>query len=126
MTISRYVYRPLTWGEQVRMTSIKRAAVWIGLLLGLLLISGCATSPGWGVVNNTGYRLTVVQDGKIAAELIPGQTTYLRASWREASLVSVLAYDTRTNYIGANTYTFSQFAPYNWQVDHVFVPEGAR
>lgn len=97
----------------------------IALLSLVLLATGCATYPGWAVVNNTGYTVVVTQDGKVAADLRPGQTVTLRSGWAEASLVSVIAYD-GSSYVGANTYTFSRFAPYNWQVDHVFKPEGAR
>lgn len=128
MTIPTWVYRPLTPYEQCVMRSIRRIAIIFAILIGLVAtMSGCATRPGWGVVNNTGYRVVVTQDGKIAAHLQPGQTVELiSTAWREPSLVNVVAYDAFTNYVGVNTYTFSRFAPYNWQVDHVFKPEGAR
>lgn len=118
-----WIYRPLTSAEEATMRNVKRIALILAIMLAL---SGCATAPGWGVVNNTGYNVVVTQDGKIAAHLKPGQTVELLSlSWREPSLVSVLAYDASTNYVGVNTYTFSRYRAYNWQVDHIFQPQGA-
>lgn len=105
------------------MKNIKTAMACVALFLGL---GGCATCPGWGIVNNTGYTITVTQDGAKIADLRPGQTVVLRPrSWGEASLVSVSAFrDGR--YMGANSYTYSRYTPYNWQIDHVFTPEGSQ
>jgi hypothetical protein len=44
----------------------------------------------------------------------------------EASLVSVTAYNTGSDYRGADSYTFSRFAPYNWQINHVHKQEDIR
>lgn len=89
-----------------------------------VFVSGCICGPPWGVVNNTAYRLTVVQDGRNIAELAPGQAITVPPVWMQVSHVSVMAH-VGTNYLGANSYTFGD-APYNWQVDHVFVPGGRR
>jgi len=110
----------------------------IALLSGLSLLSACTTvvtptgekttfiNSNWGVVNNTGFDLDVIQDGAKIARLSPGQSIPLPpVCWKEASLVSVSAYSDG-RYMGANTYTFSKWTIYNWQVDHVFAPEGAR
>ena len=108
------------------------------IALAALVVSGCTTvvtptgekttyiNSNWGVINNTGYDLDVIQDGAKIVRLGPGQTITLPpAFWREASLVSVAAYS-HGHYIGANNYTFSRYTVYNWQVDHVFKPEGQR
>ena len=107
--------------------------------LALALCAGCTTvvtpcgekttyinSP-WGVVNNTTYELDVFQDGAKIARLTPGQAIMIPpVGWREASMVSVSAYE-KGHYMGANSYTFSRFAPaYNWQIDQVNAPGGAR
>lgn len=127
MKIPPWVNRPLTISEQSKMRSFKRTAFIVAVVVGLTMLSGCTTAPGWGIVNNTGYNVNVVQDGKVKASLAPGQAIELVSkAWRDPSLVSVVAYDSATNYVGANSYTFSRYTYYNWQVDHVFKPEGAR
>jgi len=103
-----------------------------------LLLTGCTTvvtpagektsyinSP-WGIVNNTGYDLDVVQDGAKIGRLTTGQALMLPPlGWRESSLVSVSAFS-GGKYMGASSYTFSRYTVYNWQIDHVTAPEGAR
>lgn len=107
------------------MRTIKRNAFWIGLLLWLSgMCGGCVSTPPWQLVNNTGYDVKVVQDGKDLATMHTGQAIKVPGVWLGVSHISVLAYD-NGRYIGANSYTFGQ-AAYNWQVDHVFLPEGAR
>ena len=45
--------------------------------------------------------------------------------WCEpAALVSVSAFDSRGNFIGANSYTYSSHTYYNWQVDALQTPNG--
>lgn len=84
-----------------------------------------ANSP-WGIVNNTGYDLDVVQDGAKIGRLATGQSIMLPSLvWRESSLVSVSAYSDG-KYMGASSYTFSRYTVYNWQIDCVTAPEGAR
>ena len=109
------------------------------LALALALCAGCTTvvtpagdkstfiNSKFGVVNNTGYDLDVFQDGVKVVRLSPGQTVNLPpAFFREASMVSVSGY-LNGLYMGANSYTYSRLAPsYNWQVDYVTSPGGAR
>ena len=116
---------------------MKRTLMMVAAALALLA-AGCTTvvtptgrsvwylNSNWGVINNTYYELDVFQDGAHIAKLQPGQSVTLPPiMWREASLVSVSAYS-GGRYVGANSYTFSIYTVYNWQVDHVFSPEGAR
>lgn len=135
MTIPSYIYRELTLSERGRMLSAKRTLGLVAVILALVC-SGCTTvvtpagdkstylNSNWGIVNNTGYDLDVFQDGAKIASLTPGQVLTLPpATWREASLVSVSAY-AFGQYVGANSYTFSRYTVYNWQIDHVHHPGG--
>lgn len=116
---------------------MKRTFISIGLLA-LVLVTGCTTvvtpagekstyiNSNWGIINNTAYDLDVIQDGAKIAKLTPGQSMTLPpAFWREASLVSVAA-RSQGHYVGANSYTFSRYTVYNWQIDYVIKPEGTR
>lgn len=98
----------------------------------LSLAAGCTTvyypdgqkivycrSTEWGIVNNTVYELDIFQDGVKIARIVPGQVLAIgRPMWKDSSLVSVSAYS-GDYYVGANSYTFSIYTAYNWQIDSV-------
>ena len=79
-------------------------------------------------MNNTGYVLVVYQDGELRAKMPPGSAVAIKHRYllREFSSISVAAYDESGTYQGAESYTFSKFVPYNWQLDHIHRQEFTR
>lgn len=125
MRIHPIIYREFTMREHAILHRVKLLACCLGICLGLC---GCQTimRPGWGIMNNTGHDLVVYQDAKLIAKMPPGTVInlgYPMFLYREFSLVNVAAYDSYGGYRGGNSYTFSKFAPYNWQIDHVYRQE---
>jgi hypothetical protein len=123
MQFRHYIYRQLTTHEQSRLHRFKRLACFLAIALGLC---GCATpvkvSPGWSIMNNTGYILVAYQDGEMMAKMPPGTAIVLKRnlfSLKEFSSVNLAAYSEDGSYQGANSYLFSKFAPYNWQINNV-------
>jgi hypothetical protein len=95
-------------------------------LVAILVLTGCQFPNRWGVVNNTRYTLVVTQDGAPCAKLAPGKTVALPQTFgRTDSMVGVTAYDGEI-YIGADTYIFSYYRTYLWQIDRVERQGGYR
>ena len=107
---------------------INRLACAIVIAIGLCGCKSLTVYHGWGIVNNTDHILVVYQDGEMIAKMPPGTVTRLvqPVFAGEASLVSVSAYNGESDYRGADSYTFSKFAPYNWQINHVHKQEDTR
>jgi len=121
MQLNHYIYRELTMKERGIIHRIKVLACFIGIALGLCGCSSLTIYHGWGIVNNTDFILIVHQDGKLVGKMPPGTTFRLEQHIcsGEFSLVTVAAYNTGSDFRGADSYTFSKFAPYNWQIDHI-------
>lgn len=116
------IYRKLTLREQSVLHRVKCLACFVGIALGLCGCSSVQISPGWAIMNNTGFILMVYQDGKLAHKLPPGTVTRITHSlflYNDYCLVNVAAYDSGGGYHGAKSYTFCKFAPYNWQINNV-------
>jgi hypothetical protein len=76
------------------------------------------------VVNNTGFRLDVSQDGLPVTTLETGQSISLTPHWLvPKALVVVIAHDAQGNYAGTDNYTFLSSTAEVWQVDSVRRPQ---
>jgi len=115
------------------------------ILAAVLILTGCTTNKvynqgsdqsqveagpnyfgsGYAIVNNTPYRLAIVQDGReVASHVKPGQVLPLKALWlKRISTVVVLAYNPAGVYIGTDRYVFSGAVPETWTVSEV-IPQG--
>lgn len=118
----------------------------LGLLTGvLLLLTGCKSTTvyhhtdttqagpaywgsGYAIVNNSGYYLNIVQDGReIAQRIPPGRVFPLKALWlQRISTLTVLAYNSGGGYVGTDSYVFSNRVPETWTISDVLPQGGYR
>jgi len=115
-------------------------------ILLLALASGCAynypyshSSIGAGamppemptsqytVVNNSGYRLTVYQDGKYIGDLAIGQVMPVKGTllWR-STIVTVTAVNADNTFVGSDSWKYEFGVPEAWTVVSLNKPRPPR
>lgn len=118
---------------------LKRLGAKVGVIgvLSLLFVTGCCTpylpvpsgppaecaNTGYMVVNNTGVKLDLVQDGHvIVRSLEPGRVMPLRPLlFQRHSVVVAVGYD-GSAYIGTDTFTFDSRVAETWVVTRLIPP----
>ena len=82
--------------------------------------------PGsqYTVINNSGYRLNVYQDGKYVGVAEVGQVVPVKGAllWSK-TVVSVTGYDSDGSYVGSNSWIYEYGTPEAWTVHNLYNPK---
>lgn len=115
------------------------------ILILALLVNGCTYNypysrsslgshappdlPGspYSLVNNTGYKLRIYQDGKYIGDAQVGEVIPVRGAllWRK-TVVTVTGYDAEGSYIGSDSWIYEFGTPEVWTVHKLYQPRGSR
>ena len=82
--------------------------------------------PGsqYTVINNSGYRLNVYQDGKYVGVAEIGQVVPVKGAllWSK-TVVSVTGYASDGSYVGSNSWIYEYGTPEAWTVHNLYKPK---
>jgi hypothetical protein len=104
-------------------------------LLPLLLLTGCCCywhaapkTSGQFIVNNSGYKLDIFQDGApIARNVAVGKVLLLRSWFFQRTTSIIITGHTVTGaYVGSNTYIFQDGATETWSVNRLYLPKSPQ
>lgn len=125
---------------------VKASFRWWGVALLALCFTGCTynypysyssintgAAPVNGVrsqytiVNNSGYRLKIHQDGKYVGEAQVGQVVPVKGTllWQK-TVVTVTGYDAQGNYVGSDSWIYEFGTPEAWTVHRLNKPREPR